>query len=264
MAVIRDPRMMQIGLLGLYAIVGLAFLEFSVTISQILITLSICILLELFFVYWKQGKLIWPASAVITGLGISLALRSDTLLPFIIAAIAAISLKHLVRYRGKHIFNPSNIGIVAIALLVPAAATDPLQWGYSLWILALMSLGGFYLVYRVNRLPLVTAFLTAFVGIHFVRQLFWPEMWNTGFSSFMWGGLFIFTFNMITDPATSPKNAKSQLYFGVVIALLAQILIHFNVHHATFISLAVICLGKFVLSWTRNQEYPTRNGSLQE
>lgn len=264
MAVIRDPRTMQIGLLGLYAIVGLALFEFSVSISQILVTLGLCILLELLFVYWKQGKLIWPASAIITGLGISLALRAETLIPFIVAAIVAISLKHFIRYRGKHIFNPSNIGIVAVALMVPATATDPLQWGYSIWILALMSLGGFYLVYKVNRLPLVTTFLIAFVGIHFVRQLLWPEMWNTGFSSFMWGGLFIFTFNMITDPATSPKNVKSQLYFGAMIALLAQILIHFNVHHATFISLAIICLGRFVWSWARNLEDSTRSSSLQE
>ncbi|AQQ53244.1 RnfABCDGE type electron transport complex subunit D [Planococcus lenghuensis] len=262
MAVIRDPRTMQIILLSTYAVLGLSLLQFSVTVVQIAVTLVLCVVLEILFVYAKQGKFIWPASALITGLGISLALRAEALFPFMVAAVAAIALKHLVRYKGKHIFNPSNSGIVAVALLVPIAATDPLQWGNYLWVLALMSIGGFWLVYRVHKLPLVITFLGAFVGIHALRLFLWPEIWNTHFSSFMWGGLFIFTFNMITDPATSPKSMKSQVVFGALIALLAQVLIHLNVHHAVFISLAVVCAGWFLMRWLSTQFQQNKSSSF--
>lgn len=253
MRLIRDPRIMQIILLTTYAVLGGLLLQFSVTIWQIVITLGVCILLESIFLYWKNGALSWPYSAVITGLGISLALRSETLIPFIMAAIIAIGMKHLVRYQGNHIFNPSNSGIAVISLLFPVTATDPLQWGYYVWILGLMSLGGLYLVYKAHRLPLVFTFFISFIGIQFLRQLIWTDLWNANFSAYMWGALFIFTFNMITDPKTSPKGVRSQMVFGFSIALTAQILVHMNIHNAVFISLAVVCLGRFLLNWLRNQ-----------
>lgn len=261
MGVIRDPRILQIILLSIYAILGGALLQFSVTIWQIVITLAVCILLEFIFLYWRKGKLVWPYSAVITGLGISLALRSETIIPFIMAAIVAIGLKQLLRYQGSHIFNPSNSGIAVISILFPITATDPLQWGYYLWILALMSLGGLYLVYKVHRLPLIVTFLISFVGIQFVRLLIWPDVWNTHFSTFMWGGLFIFTFNMITDPKTSPRGVKSQILFGFVIALIAQVMIHMNIHNAVFISLAIACLGRFLWNWTCDNGFFKTNRS---
>lgn len=253
MAMMRDPRIMQIVLLGTYTLIGLMFLQFELTVMKLIITLGICILLEWFFLYLKHGKITFPYSAVITALGIALVLRSDTVIPYVMAPIVAIGLKHVLRYRGDHIFNPSNSGIVAISVLFPmTVATDPLQWGYYIWILAVMSLAGLYLVYKVHRLPLVLSFFSGFVFIQWIRLLIWPEVWNSHFSSFMWGGLFVFTFNMITDPKTSPKAVNRQIFFGISIALLAQIMIHMNIHGALFISLALACLGKFLLQLVRD------------
>jgi Na+-translocating ferredoxin:NAD+ oxidoreductase RnfD subunit len=260
MGVIRDPRIMQILLLGMYALIGKTLLQFQFTLLQMVVTLAVCILLEWFFLYLKKGTVMWPYSAVITSLGIVLVLRADTVIPFIMASILAIGFKHLLRYRGSHIFNPSNIGIVVISVLFPlAASTDPVQWGFYFWILAVMSLGGLYLVYKVHRLPLVLTFLLSFVGIQWIRHLIWNEALNASFSTFMWAGLFVFTFNMITDPKTSPKNVKSQLYFGIAIALIAQMMIHINIHSALFISLAIICLGRFLWKWASDQGLFKRN-----
>lgn len=263
MMMMRDPRVMQIVLLGLYTIIGLSFLQFELTVPKLILTLGTCIILEWFFLYAKHGKITFPYSAVITALGIALVLRSDTVLPYIMASIVAIGLKHVLRYRGDHIFNPSNSGIAAISVLFPlAVATDPLQWGYYLWVLVVMSLGGLYLVYKVHRLPLVLSFFFSFVTIQWIRYLIWPDVWNSHFSTFMWGGLFIFTFNMITDPKTSPKKTVDQIGFGLTIALVAQSLIHMNVHGALFISLAIICLGKFLWQWVQDRELLKRHSSV--
>jgi len=250
MAVIPFPKIVQIVLLGLYTLIGLLFLQFELTLLQLAVTLGVCILLECFFLYLKHREVTFSYSAVITALGIALVLRSETMIPYVMASIVAIGLKHGLRYKGDHIFNPSNSGIAAISVLFPMiVATDPLQWGYYLWVLAAMSLGGLYLVYKVHRLPLILSFITSFVVIQWIRYFIWPDVWNSHFSSFMWGGLFIFTFNMITDPKTSPKLPKRQIIFGVTIALLAQIMIHLNIHGALFISLALVCFGKFLLRW---------------
>lgn len=250
MGLIRDPRMMQIILLAVYVIIGKTLLQFQFTFLQMSVTIIMCILLEWFFLYTKKGTIAWPYSAVITALGIVLLLRAHTVIPFMMASILAFGLKHLFRYRSSHIFNPSNIGVVGISLLFPmSAATDPLQWGFYLWILTIMSMGGLYLVYKVGRMPLVVTFLLSFVAMQWIRHLIWVDAWNAKFSDFMWGGLFVFTFNMITDPKTSPKQRKAQVAFGFAIALVAQIMINLNVHGALFISLMLICMGKFLWKW---------------
>ncbi|UOQ94005.1 RnfABCDGE type electron transport complex subunit D [Halobacillus shinanisalinarum] len=253
MGVIRDPRIMQIMLLGTYALTGKMLLQLQFTVIQMVVTLTVCILLEWFFVYLKNGTVMWPHSAVITSLGIVLVLRADTVIPFIMASLVAIGFKHLLRYRESHIFNPSNIGISMIVVLFPlTTSTDPVQWGFYLWILAVMSLGGLYLVHKVHRLPLVLSFFFSFVGIQWIRHIIWTDALNASFSSFMWAGLFVFTFNMITDPKTSPKDVKKQIYFGSSIALTSQVIIHLNIHSALFISLAIICLGQFLWKWVRD------------
>ena len=69
----------------------------------------------------------WPASAMLTGSGVALILRVPGTPPddtghlpwYVFAGVAAFSLltKYVIRYRGSHIFNPSNIGLV-IAFVV--------------------------------------------------------------------------------------------------------------------------------------------------
>ena len=52
-----------------------------------------------------------PKSGLITGLGLGLLLRGPGLYPFAFAATLAIMSKHLIKFQGKHIFNPSTFGI---------------------------------------------------------------------------------------------------------------------------------------------------------
>jgi Na+-translocating ferredoxin:NAD+ oxidoreductase RnfD subunit len=251
---IRDPRVLQIFILTIFTLLGQTYLRFQVTPLQIIVTLGTCIVLEWGFAYAKKGKFIVPKSAMITGLSIALLLRADTIIPFLLASIIAMSTKHWLQYKGGHIFNPSNIGIVVIAVLFPiTVATAPLQWGFFLALLFVVATAGTYLVYKVGRFPTILSFLGGFLAAGWLRNLIWDISFNTIFNEFMWGGLLIFTFYMITDPKTSPNTVRGQIYFGGATALLGQAMIQLEVNSALFISLALICLGRYFWRWIRDR-----------
>ena len=85
-------------------------------------------------------------SALITSLGLSLLLRADHYSTIVLASIAAIVSKFLLRVYDKHIFNPANFGIITVLLLTPDAWVSPGQWGEESWYaLLFVSAGGLVL-----------------------------------------------------------------------------------------------------------------------
>jgi Na+-transporting NADH:ubiquinone oxidoreductase subunit NqrB len=55
-----------------------------------------------------------PLSPLVTSLSLTSLLRTDIEAFAILAAALAISSKFLLRYRGKHIFNPANFALVTM------------------------------------------------------------------------------------------------------------------------------------------------------
>ncbi|HEX9302618.1 MAG TPA: hypothetical protein VF959_09745, partial [Casimicrobiaceae bacterium] len=64
-------------------------------------------------------------SAMITCLGVSLLLRSDSMWVHPLVAALAISSKFLLRINGKHIFNPANLGVIVAIALLPGTWVSP-------------------------------------------------------------------------------------------------------------------------------------------
>ena len=64
---------------------------------------------------------------------------------WIYAAVAAVSLlsKYLIKFRGQHIFNPSNLGLVLFFLMLGSQRTEPLEfwWGpTSIWLILVLGI----------------------------------------------------------------------------------------------------------------------------
>lgn len=259
---LKDPRDLQTILLVAFTLVGQFLLEFQVTPLQIVITVLVSVILDLVLSYAKKGEWINPKSAIITGLGTALMLRGDSITPFIMASIVGIGLKHILRYKNNHIFNPSNIGVVTIAILFPiTVATAPLQWGFYIIILVLISLFGLYLTHKVKRLYIVLSFLGSFIFFGFIRMIVFDHSLHYIFNEFIWGGLFVFTFHMITDPKTSPSLKKEQIFYGVLTALLGQLMIEYQIPSALLVSLAFVCFLRFIVSVIKNHR-KTQSASL--
>src|SRR6266566_49602 len=79
---------------------------------------------------WSWSAAFDPKSALISGLSLCLLLRTNSLLLAMTAAFAAIAGKFVLRWNGKHIFNPTNFGLV-IAMLCAGERVwvSPGQWG---------------------------------------------------------------------------------------------------------------------------------------
>src|SRR5579859_2141348 len=136
----------------------------------------------------------------------------------------AVLCKRILRSEREHVFNPA-----ALALLwAPIAFGSGESWwgGFGdlpwVWIGLLLALGVF-LTDRLNKFPLMLAFLATYFGFFTLVSLGNPagvaEMFR---EPFLQAALFL-TFFMLTDPPTSPNRYGDQVWFGIVAALSAGI-----------------------------------------
>ena len=67
----------------------------------------------------------WPhlASAYITGISVGILVRSPFLWPYALASLISIASKYVLRYRGRHLWNPSNFGVSTVLFLAPATVS---------------------------------------------------------------------------------------------------------------------------------------------
>src|SRR5260221_11365428 len=128
----RDARLCQILFLGLLLGAGVWLRDFSLRPGQVALTFLSGLLMQAVcakaFGLRKRGLL----SAVITCFSLSILLRADNLAAHPIAAAAAIGSKFVIRVRGKHLFNPANLGMRLPPLPLPGTWTSPPPWGHDL------------------------------------------------------------------------------------------------------------------------------------
>ena len=128
----------------------------------------------------------------------------------------------------RHYLNPSNFGIAVTLLLFPwvgiAAYDSRRTWAPATGRFRWSSCTGSFLNTGTPRIPLVLAWVGIFALQAIVSSLI---LWSsTGYCpilarlSAMTGVAFIvFTFYMVTDPATTPERPWAQVAFGALVAL---------------------------------------------
>src|SRR5436190_23894823 len=120
---VRDPRLHLAATIISLQVIGQVGFHFELSIAQILLSLATCAVLEVAIAFRTQRVILWPASALLTGNGVAFILRVPGTAPgdwwslrgwCIFVGTAAVSLlpKHVIKWRGEHVFNPSNIGLV--------------------------------------------------------------------------------------------------------------------------------------------------------
>jgi Na+-translocating ferredoxin:NAD+ oxidoreductase RnfD subunit len=272
---VRDPRLHLAAVIVSLQVLGQVAFDFQLSIAQILISLGVCAVLEVAIVFRQARVIMWPASALLTGNGVAFVLRVPGTEHgdwwslrgwWIFAAVAAVSLlsKYVLRLRGEHIFNPSNIGLVLCFLILGSSRAEPLDfwWGpMSAWMglaLAIIVLGGLAILTRLKLLTIAAGFWVAFAVALGALALAGHSMtarWHfgpiTGFH-FWWvlvtsPEILVFLFFMITDPKTSPRATRARLFYAVSIGLLAALLIapartEYWSKVAVLGALAIVCL----------------------
>ena len=248
-AFLKDPRHYQIITLSTLLAFGVIARAFDVSYLQIIATVSAALTAQFVGGFMTATRLD-PRSAFITSLSLCLLLRSDGIAPMAIAAFIAVGSKFLLRIDHKHVFNPANVGIVALLLLsqgpmLNVAWTTPGQWGAALWFAALLAGAGLFVTYRSARFDVPLIFLGVFAALIFGRAIWLGDPLSIPLLRLQNGALILFAFFMISDPKTTPDGAIARAMFATLAALLAFVLTYnFHMADGLFYALAIACIAR--------------------
>ncbi len=250
---IRDPRIhLSITILTIITI-GMVWLEFRLSIPQIAVALVACGLLELVHAYRADGMLVWPASAFQTATSTAILLRVtgseshdwwsfEGWYYFVGVATAGVLTKYFIRYRGHHIFNPSNVALVVAFIVLGSDRVEPLDFWWAPFGWAMLAAyvvifaGGIGICGRLRLLEMGVAFYVTFaVGVGALAMLGqsittrWSLTPISG-THFWWilvasPETLIFLFFMITDPRTTPKGRLARVVFGCAVGAMSTVLL---------------------------------------
>jgi Na+-translocating ferredoxin:NAD+ oxidoreductase RnfD subunit len=149
----------------------------------------------------------------------------------------------------RHFFNPSNFGIT-ITLLVFSwvSVAPPYQFtenmlGAGDWILpaVIVCTGTFLNARFTHRLPLIAAWLGGFVAQAAVRSLFLDSPFGAALVPMTGVAFILYTFYMVTDPATTPGGRREQIVFGFSVAGVYGLLMVAHVVFGLFFALTIVC-----------------------
>jgi enediyne biosynthesis protein E5 len=216
----RDPRLYQIASLLTLLVYGLFFLHFDMSIWQIAVTLGVAQLTQYAGTRYFNFPFFDPKSALISSLSLCLLLRTNELAVAALAAVIAIGSKFIIRWRDKHIFNPTNLALVII-LVSGLGWISPGQWGQVAWFGFLIACLGSLVVTRAARADVTLAFLTLYVGLLIVRALWLGDPLTIPLHQIESGALLIFSFFMISDPKTTPDSRTGRIVYALLVALTA-------------------------------------------
>ena len=186
-----------------------------------------------------------PRSPLISALSLTLLLRTGSVTLSIAAGVIAVASKYLIRWKGKHIFNPANFGLVILSLLFGAAWISPGQWGQAtLFALLLLALGG-VVTGKAKRWDVSLSLLGFYAAMVFGRALWLGDPLAIPIHQMQSGALLIFAFFMISDPKTTPNSRLGRVLFAALVAGVG-FTIQFAFYNAAGIILALILCAPIV------------------
>lgn len=277
--IFQDARDYQILFLSLFLFLGIGTRDWTLRPDLMLVVTVSCLVTQWLFVnfipycqqVWKQkeftnlkflipnGKL---RSAVITALGLCLLLRANDYQTMILAGCLAIASKFLLRYQGKHFFNPANFGIIIALIFTSDAWVSPGQWGTDWWYLILFAGCGGMVLKKVGRWETSATFLITYASLEAIRNFWLGWSWDVLHHQLMSGSLLLFALFMLTDPRSIPNAFISRIIWAVSIAWVTFILQH-QFYLTTAIFWALFALAPLTLLLDSKWNAPRFNWKIQ-
>ena len=214
-----DPRWWQIICLGSLLTYGLFRLEFGTSWVQVAATITTAMAAQWAFTRLLKLPTFEWKSALISGFGLCFLFRANDWRLAVLCALLAIGSKFLIRWNGKHIWNPTNFALVAMMIAFDQAWVSPGQWGSSVTMIYAMAMAGAFVVNRSARSDTTIAFLAAYAGVLVARSLWVHEPLTIPLHRLQSGALMIFAFHMISDPKTTPNTRAGRILFASLVAV---------------------------------------------
>ncbi|HBS36787.1 MAG TPA: hypothetical protein DEA50_17170 [Parvularcula sp.] len=246
LALPKDARWFQIGGQSAILLTGLALFDFRIDALQIVAALGASLLAQAAGTFLIAGRFDWK-SALITGLSLCLLLRANEAWPFAAAAFIGTGSKFALRRGGRHVFNPANIGIVAMIAATGAAWTSTGEWGPSVSFALFIAALGALVCWRASRLDAALVYLGVYAALVFGRALYLGDPLAIPALRLAHGAPILFAFFMISDPKTTPDDPRERAVFVALAALIAYVMqFHFFISDGIFYAPFLLALVRLV------------------
>jgi hypothetical protein len=200
--------------------------SYSHTLLAIATSIAVEILLGLLVV----GKFPHLASAYISGISVGILVRSTLYWPFALTAAISIASKYAIRWKGRHLWNPSNFGIAMMVLLAHEhMATLMIQWDNRLWAMLIIWALGSFIIWNLKRFHICATYVASFFLFTAIRSAITGDTFLAELAPITGPMYQLFVFFMITDPKTTVRGRTAQCVVAFFVAF-AECLIRLSAH----------------------------------
>ena len=182
-----------------------------------------------------------PVSAYITGISVGILIRSPAFWPYALCGAISIMSKYVLRFKGRHLWNPSNFGVSALLFLAGSSvASLSIQWGNNLWPMLVIWVLGSLIIWRLRRFHITGTYVAAFLAFALLRSYLTGDPWQSEVAPITGPMYQLFVFFMITDPRTTVQSRIGQCVVAFAVASLEMILRLYQVVYAPYYALFIV------------------------
>ncbi len=181
------------------------------------------------------------SSAYISGISAGILVRSPLLWPFAFTAAIAIVSKYAIRFRGRHIFNPTNFGIVMLLLVASdSAAVLSIQWGNNMWAMLVIWIVGLFSIHKLKLFHVCASYVGAFLAFGLVRSWITGDPYLAEIAPLTGPMYQLFVLFMITDPKTTLSTTRGRVTVALLIGFVEFIFRLNEAIYAPFYALFIV------------------------
>jgi len=236
-----DKRYLAPILVTIVLVVGQVTFGFLESWSRTFLAIATAIAVELVLGRLFGGK--WPhlASAYISGISIGMLVRSPEMWPYALCSAISISSKYVIRVDGRHLWNPSNLGVVAMLVLAAdKVAGLSVQWGNNLLPMVVVWAFGTVIIHALGRFHITLTYVVSFILFSVVGAALKEHPWLAEVAPITGPMYQLYIFFMITDPKTTVHPKWAQCLVAFLVAALEAVLRLFQFVHAPYYALFVV------------------------
>jgi enediyne biosynthesis protein E5 len=236
-----DKRYLAPILVTIVLLVGQLTFGFLESWSRTFLAIATSIAVELALGRLFSGQ--WPhlASAYISGISVGMLIRSPEMWPYALCSALAITSKYLIRVDGRHLWNPSNLGVVAMLVLASdKVAGLSVQWGNNLLPMVVVWAFGTVIIHALGRFHITLTYVVSFLAFSLVRAAVTGHPWLAEVAPITGPMYQLYIFFMITDPKTTVHPKWAQCLVAFLVAAVEAVLRLFQFVHAPYYALFVV------------------------
>jgi enediyne biosynthesis protein E5 len=227
------------------------------------LAIAAAMLLELALGRLFYGKYPNLASSYISGISVGILIRSPAFWPYALCSAISITSKYVVRWKGRHLWNPSNFAISAMLLLAYFGAATPdavstlsIQWGNAIWPMLIVWVLGALITWRVDRFHITATYVLSFLAFAALRGLITGHGFLAEVAPITGPMYQLFIFFMITDPRTTVKPKWAQCLVAFLVAAAEMVLRLAENIHAPYYALTIVgpAALAFEIWWTMRKQ----------